>query len=63
MSERTYSQVNTGISVREVVLSVPVSSSSCLQGPSSEESRRLATRDAYAFRQPRDQDLSALKPA
>ncbi len=30
MSERTYSQVNTGISVREA-LSVPVSSSSCLQ--------------------------------
>ena len=33
MSERTYSQVNTGISVREASLSVPVSSSSCLQVP------------------------------
>ncbi len=58
MSERTYSQVNTGISVREASFVSPSQFEQLLASPSSEP-RRLATRDTLCFRQPRDQGFSS----
>ena len=61
MSERTYSQVNTGISVREASFVSPSQFEQLLASPSSESREGLLQGTPYALDSHEIKDLSALE--
>ena len=61
MSERTYSQVNTGISVREASFVSPSQFEQLLASPSSESREGLLQGTPYALDSKEIKDLAALE--